>query len=70
MSELKKQILQTLSNIHEEQVEQRETVQLLSRRVDKLENELRMAKQLQNHLDESLSAVVQISETLSSDFSR
>lgn len=69
MSELKKQILQTLLKMHEEQVEQRETVQRLSRRVDKLENELDMAKELQSHLDESLSAVAEIFEALSSDSS-
>jgi hypothetical protein len=67
MSELKQQILRTLSQMREEQ---QEMMQHLLGRVDRLEKELTTAKQFQSHLDKSLSVVVQLSEKLLEDSSR
>lgn len=70
MSELKMQILQTLSKMHEVQEQQHELVQHLSHKVERLEKDLAMAKQLQSDLDENLNAVAQFSEALSLDSRR
>ena len=64
MSELKTQILQTLTRIHEEQEAQQEIIQGLQRRVDSLEGELTTAKQLQSHLEEGLNTLALLSEEL------
>ena len=64
MSELKKEILNTLLMVTDVQEMHCELMQQLADRVEEVEKDLTMAKRLQKDLDENLSAVVKISEKL------